>query len=114
MSLNPKTFSCSKCGQCCRMIVKLNQKDINRIKKLGHKEEDFVMNDPLGAKFKVLKQKNAICVFVKKENNNFVCSIYAHRPGVCKKYPFMKLNCKIEDCKPKSWERWPKIWTLVD
>lgn len=109
--LNPKTFSCSRCGQCCRPIVVLSEEDIARIEKSGIQRNDFVGEDPINKQsgFKVLKQKKNVCMFLKKEGEEYVCSIYNQRPGVCRKYPFMEKNQKLEDCKPRNWKRWMKI-----
>ena len=43
-----------------------------------------------------------------KEGEEYVCSIYDHRPKVCRQYPFINKK-KIEDCRPPRWEYWPKI-----
>ena len=40
--LDPATFKCTKCGQCCRPIVKVSEKDIQRIEEAGRKKEDFL------------------------------------------------------------------------
>ena len=38
-------FKCNRyCGECCKkLLVGLGKKDIKRIKKIGHTEDDFVM-----------------------------------------------------------------------
>jgi len=101
--LNPKTFKCTKCGECCRPIVKVSTKDISRIEKSG--AQDFIVQDPIGGKAKTLKQVNGICMFLKRKNEEFYCSIYDHRPKVCREYPFVKDNLKLTDCVPESSKR---------
>ncbi len=51
-------------------------------------------------------------MFLRKENDEFVCSIYDHRPDVCRKYPFID-QTKIKDCRPQGFERWVPIEKLV-
>tara|TARA_Y100000310_G_C20682123_1_gene816608 strand:- start:1216 stop:1575 length:360 start_codon:yes stop_codon:yes gene_type:complete len=115
--LNKETFKCTKCGECCRPRVKVSSEDISRIKELGLKEEEFVDFDEK-INSKILLQKNNLCMFLKKGERDekgedtFVCSIYDHRPEVCKQYPFIG-NEKLEDCRPQGWERWVKIKELV-
>ena len=101
--LDPNTFICSGCGECCiKYIVKLSKADIKRIKSLGLKEHDFVDIDQHipGPNKTVLKKKNnQWCIFLNKNpKGDFVCNIYDERPNVCRKYPFLKKN--VETCKP--------------
>ena len=103
--LSEDTFNCVKCGECCRHVVKVSEQDVERIKELGisnFTEFDKEINSM------VLKQKNNVCMFLKKENDKFICSIYNHRPQVCRKYPFIRKE-KLKDCRPKGWERWIPI-----
>jgi len=105
--LNPKTFKCDrKCGECCiKLIIKLNNADIKRIKSLGYEEEEFLDVDPFlpgPSKHIMLKKINAGCVFLKKnKKGEYSCKIYHERPQVCKDYPFSKEKL-VDDCKPKG------------
>jgi len=110
--LNPKTFKCTKCGECCRPIVKISDNEIKRIESLGLKRENFTEDDGK-LNSKVLKQKNGVCMFLKRSGDEFICSIYDHRPRICQKYPFIKGNEKLEDCRPTGWERWTEIKKLL-
>ena len=75
--LNSRTFECIKCGECCRPLVLLSEEDIKRIETFGIKETEFIDVDPLGKKtHKVLQQKNHVCMFLKKEGEEFICSIH--------------------------------------
>lgn len=107
--LTTDNFKCVKCGECCRPVVKVSQEDIKRIKELGVK--NFTEFDT-EIESHVLKQKNNVCMFLRKENDEFVCSIYDHRPDVCRKYPFID-QTKIKDCRPQGFERWVPIEKLV-
>lgn len=96
--LNPKTFKCERCGECCnKCIIKLNNKDLIEIKKQGYKEDDFCDYDSLINK-KVLKKIDNKCIFIKKKGKEYFCQIYSIRPLVCRRYPFFKKN--IKSCKP--------------
>jgi len=90
------------------MIIKVDKEDIKKIESL--KQTNFTQYDE-NIKSQVLKQENARCIFLKKEGDEFVCSIYEHRPKVCRQYPFINKS-KVEDCRPPRWEYWPKINSL--
>ena len=99
--LDPKTFKCTKCGECCRPIVKVDEDDINRIEKLGNKRDDFIQFDSK-INSSVLKQKNNVCIFLERQGDEFVCSIYNNRPKVCQKYPFIKDEVKKAKARVKK------------
>lgn len=106
-------FECTKCGECCRPLVMVNEEDIARIEQAGHK--DFVDIDHLEEKpVKVLKQKLGVCMFLKKQGEDFVCSIYHHRPEICRKYPFVEPNIKLKDCYPEGYQRWMPLKEVME
>jgi Fe-S-cluster containining protein len=98
-------MECFKCGECCRPIVKLSEKEIEEIKKLGHK--DFYEFDEK-IKSDVLKQNKGVCIFLYGKEEEFLCSIYDKRPQVCKDYPLHE-----GDCRPKNWEKWYPLKKLL-
>ncbi|MEA2036463.1 MAG: YkgJ family cysteine cluster protein [Nanoarchaeota archaeon] len=104
--LDPKTFVCKRCAECCiKYIVKLHKADIERIIKLGYKKEDFAEIDKnLKEKENTVLKKNDKywCVFLTKDQRGYSCKIYDSRPIVCKKYPFIQE--KVETCKPITFE----------
>ena len=103
---DPITFKCDRrCGECCiKLIVKLSNADIKRIKSLGYDDEDFVETDvfiPGPSKYVMKKLDNSWCVFLKKnKKGEYGCKIYNQRPKVCQDYPFTKKGL-VDDCKPK-------------
>ena len=108
-----KTFKCTKCGECCKPITKVSEKDIARIEKAGYKREDFLDVDPFrkesGAK-DVLKRKNGYCTFLKdNKDKTFDCTIYEHRPDVCRDYPFFEGVEKLPSCIPSELVWYKKI-----
>lgn len=96
MILNPKTFTCNQCGECCRIVVKLTNNEIKAIKEKSYK--DFLVKDPIKGKDYTLKRVSGNCVFLKDNK----CEIYETRPETCRKYPFLDKNIKISSCKPKD------------
>ena len=86
---------CYQCGKCCTYIAILHKKDIELIKKTGLSEEQFV--DKQHPVKKTLKHENGHCMFLKfdPEGNNY-CSIYDHRPGVCRIFPDKNRN--VSNC----------------
>jgi len=89
-----KKFRCRRCGECCRS-PRLTKSDINRIKKLGYKEEEFTESFPIG---NYVKEKNSWCMFIKKGRQAF-CKIYNARPSICWQYPSELIN---GSCKPEK------------
>jgi|APSaa5957512535_1039671.scaffolds.fasta_scaffold335231_2 Fe-S-cluster containining protein len=106
-------FECTKCGECCRPIVLLSEEDIKRIEALGL--TDFIDIDPLNeVTTKILKQKNHVCMFLERVGDEFKCKIYNSRPEICRQYPFNGGIKKIDDCRPKNWEKWMKLNEIMD
>ena len=91
-----KNFKCNRCGECCRS-PRLYKKDIERIKKKGYKEEEFVYADNFGNKY--IKDKKGWCMFLDKNKKMGSCKIYGARPKICRLYPtrLIKGSCKPEE-----------------
>lgn len=114
--LNPKTFQCTKCGQCCRPIVKVSEEEIKRIELTGRKRQDFLAFDPKlehPSKKDTLQQVNGVCTFLYRKGEEYFCSIYKHRPNTCKRYPFFPVAEKLTDCRPPRWQYWMDLKELV-
>ncbi len=89
---------CKRCGECCTS-PRLSRKDIERIKKAGYKEEDFVYRDNFGNAY--MKEKNGYCIFLRRNKEGkwkTSCLIYGIRPRVCREYPSRLIN---GSCKPE-------------
>jgi Fe-S-cluster containining protein len=111
--LTKETFRCVKCGECCRPVVKLTKEDITQIEEAGHKKADFVVVDPNNNITQdTLKRVKGVCIFLKKDGEEFVCSLYEHRPDVCRKYPFVGRE-EFEDCRPKNHVYWMPLKDLI-
>jgi len=85
-------FECLRCTKCCgdtpqnKRRVLLLSKEAKKIEKItGMRLSGFAdsVSSPKPFKY-VMKKKNRKCVFLKSG----ACSIYRHRPLICKFYPF--------------------------
>ncbi|MBT3721552.1 YkgJ family cysteine cluster protein [archaeon] len=78
--LKNKKFKCIHCGKCCKYIVWLTKKDIEKIKTNTKYIKSF-----FGKKYiKLVKRK---CIFLKNKNEKNFCSIYKTRPEICRRFP---------------------------
>jgi Fe-S-cluster containining protein len=82
--LRKKEFKCTRCGECCKLLVRLKEHDIRRIAKLGHDPNKFV-NIVDGDKR--LKQVDGYCIFLLRKDGLARCTIYNVRPKICKDFP---------------------------
>ncbi len=102
--LTKENFQCNRyCGQCCKkLIIRVNKTDIEKIRKLGYEDKDFLDRD-LRYKHKfILKRDNKKCIFLKKhKDGKYSCVIYKDRPKTCIQYPFFGKN-KIKSCLPNK------------
>ena len=81
-------FNCIKCGLCCALKVEPPEKEIRKIEKsLGESRALFMEG-------KYLKRVNGYCIFLKKEGEDKICSIYKFRPTICKAWPFRSFRWK--------------------
>ena len=81
-------FKCKRCAVfCCKLGGPvLCLKDVERLRKAGYKEAEF-----LDAAHGSLKNKaDGSCVFLQldKERRVSECSVYDYRPILCRLYPF--------------------------
>ncbi len=88
-------FKCQRCGQCCRLRVKLYPRDIKRLNKAGKTGFMTFLGN--------LKRKNGYCIFLRFKNGKASCSVYKSRPDICRKYPVSRgLFGKRMDFRCKS------------
>ncbi len=83
--IRKQSFSCKRCGRCCKLLLKLNEEDIERIKTKGHKDFHVVKKGKC-----CMKRINDYCIFLKLNKGICSCSIYEYRPKICKKFPKLK------------------------
>lgn len=107
--LAKNTFKCDRyCGKCCKeLVVRVDNKEIDKIRKLGHDVNDFLERDLIDENTFVLKKNKKGCVFLKKNKSGmYTCSIHKDRPKICQKYPFFNKkpikSCYPEDMYPTS------------
>jgi len=95
-----KELKCLRCGNCCRLRVRLSEEDIEKITKAGYK--DFL--DKNG---KNLKRINGYCNFLELNNGMTSCKIEKLKPEICKKFPIGKgfFGKKIDiRCRTCAWK----------
>lgn len=92
-------FKCQRCASlCCKLGgPPLSRKDIDRIKRAGYDPQEFSESasptrfELSRAMQSVMKDKqDGSCIFLEigREGNKYECSIYDHRPSLCRLYPF--------------------------
>jgi Fe-S-cluster containining protein len=90
-------FQCLRCGNCCKLHVKLNKEDIEKMKKAGLK--DFIEGNNW------LKRINGNCKYLQMKNGVAGCSIDKVKPKICRTFP----NCGFSvDTRCKFFDK--KVW----
>jgi len=81
-------FKCKRCAIfCCKLGgPTLSLKDVERLKKAGYKEAEFLDDAHAGLKNKA----DGSCIFLQldKKRHFYECSVYDSRPALCRLYPF--------------------------
>jgi len=76
-----RTGRCVRCGKCCRRTigVRVTAEEIERIKALGYRREDFLDRDGM------IKAGPGGCIFlVDGGPGQTRCRIHSHRPQICR------------------------------
>ena len=73
---------CLRCGNCCRLRVKLSDEEIKKIKGLGY--DNFLSFN------RYLKKTKGYCIFLKFNNGISSCSIQDSKPRICNTFPNKK------------------------
>lgn len=95
---SPSINYCINCGACCSLyVVRFNKNEINPINSQFvefYNKKEVVMK---GTK----KYNTSSCVCLKGEiGKNVFCSIYEHRPNVCRQFnPLTKNNTQNPRCR---------------
>lgn len=79
--LSRRKFRCLRCGNCCKLRVKLNKREIDLIEKNGHR--DFMNKG-------CIKRINGYCNFLTLKNGITSCQIENIKPEICKDFPLKK------------------------
>jgi len=85
-------FECQRCARCCgdaphrSRVIYLLEREVQEISRTtGLNPLEFASPISGIGKFKYkMKKRGGVCVFLK----NGACTIYEHRPLVCRLYPF--------------------------
>ena len=78
---------CSNCGICCQeTVMELSSEDIERLKEIGSRLDDFAVTDNGAAR---LRNVDGYCIFYSRADKK--CQIYKKRPMGCRLYPVVYL-----------------------
>jgi Fe-S-cluster containining protein len=85
-------FECQRCARCCgdaprrSRIIYLLEREVKKISEVtGLHPLEFASPISGAGKFRYkMKKRSGLCVFLK----DGACTIYTHRPLVCRLYPF--------------------------
>ena len=89
-----------KCYVCCKETeMMLTGNDVERLKKLGFKKEEFCAKD---GNFLKLRNIKGVCFFLDLEKG--LCSVYENRPEGCRQYPIvfdlLRRKCVLDKTCP--------------
>lgn len=100
---------CTKCGNCCHHItIHLYGEDRRRLAKhLGMSEKDF-MDMHMKKTNEGWAFYDVQCPFLQEKK----CSVYAERPTVCRRFPF--LNLEVMDMDGKAFMKGESILGLAN
>jgi len=106
--LNTIFYECRQCGSCCKTYRKilLMPDEVDFIKKMGGHvgvmvRLDDLRNSTIDALAEEQRQRQNVymihpdnkgCVFLKKVNDKYQCSIYHYRPRTCQRF-----KCNLAD-----------------
>ncbi len=98
------THVCIGCGTCCRNFayILLSQEDIETLETFtGLRSEEFTENvDKAGEKRFMSFQENGDCIFLKRNDGAYFCSVYEARSVTCRSYP--STDIQRETCNVNS------------
>ena len=107
-----ENFRCIRCGNSCRLIVKVSASDLKRISQAPHvKRTKFKMADyaepdafdPATGNH-ALRHVNGGCVFLGQDGTEATCKIYEDRPEICRLYPFIG-DSALPCSALKTWQK---------
>lgn len=86
-----KEGKCSRCGQCCSNFIPLTRKEIQELQELVKTNIEVQIKTTPDGRFIMM------CPFLILNNENEVskCSIYEHRPSICKMFKCSNANMKL-------------------
>jgi len=81
-------FKCKRCATfCCKLGgPPLSLKDVERLKKAGRSEAEFL--DATHGSLKNTALGSCVFLRLNTEKDVFECEVYHHRPALCRLYPF--------------------------
>lgn len=96
---------CSKCGECCGIVLPLDQEDVDRIQEYVFKNKIFIN------KFMLVMRQKLQCPYYKGGEKG--CSIYEARPKICKYYICNKKAMNMEEYSTMGKTYAVDMWDLA-
>ena len=87
LHVNNHRFKCKRGAIfCCKLDgPKLSARDIERLKKTGRCETDFLDVD--NSRLKSTANGSCVCLEIDAEKQTYECVVYNNRPTLCRLYP---------------------------
>ena len=104
-------FTCRMCGQCCQGQggIVLTARDIHRLASgLGLNSESLLLKYVVFENKKpvIISRTDGTCVFFHPQKG---CTVHAHKPDVCRAWPFFRGNLEDETSWRMAQEYCPGI-----
>ncbi|MFQ6048454.1 MAG: YkgJ family cysteine cluster protein [Phycisphaerae bacterium] len=98
-------FECAQCGLCCtgQGYVWVTPEEIRRIARFLGRGDGWLDKQHLrrvGLRYCLGERANQDCIFLARQSDKAVCSIYPVRPKQCRTWPFWPINLK----SPQNWQ----------
>lgn len=97
---------CIKCGECCGIVLPLDQEDVNKIQEYVFKNKVFVN------KYMVVMRSKLQCPYYNGDKEKG-CSIYEARPKICRYYKCDKKMITPEEFKTMGKTFPVDMWALA-
>jgi len=93
-------FTCTQCGNCCTGepgFVWITKEEIRRIAAHLNREDGWLEPKQLrrvGLRYSITEKSNGDCVFLRRNGDIKLCTIYPVRPLQCRTWPFWRQNLR--------------------
>jgi len=109
------SFECTQCGNCCSGapgFVWATKEEIRRISEFLGRDDGWLESKHLrrvGFRYSLTETRDGDCIFLKREGNQTMCSIYPVRPLQCRTWPFWRQNLRSPDTWNAAHETCPGV-----
>ncbi len=94
------SFECTQCGNCCSGdpgYVWATKEEVKRISKFLGRTDGTLGAQHLrrvGFRYSLTEKPDGDCIFLKRDGDRSMCSIYSVRPLQCRTWPFWTQNLR--------------------